>query len=178
MNIYIASDHGGFNLKSSIIEKLKIANLKVETEDLGPFELHPDDDYPDYAFKLAEKVAEDNLTLYHQVVTSVQIDTGEEELRDSAIGDFKALGILICRSGNGMCIAANKVKGAYAALVVSKKHAQMARIDDNANIICLDADYLSEDPIELVKAFIETRFAGFNTRHGRRFKKIVEYENK
>ncbi len=88
MNIYIASDHGGFELKNKLVDFLtasvelsqQLGTLSIN--DLGPNELIEEDDYPDYAFKVAEKVAE----------------------------SLGSLGILICRSGNGMVIAANKVK--------------------------------------------------------------------
>ena len=150
MKIYIASDHGGYELKSKILENYESLITNHELIDLGPFELNEDDDYPDYALKVAEKVANEN----------------------------NALGILICRSGNGMCIAANKVKGAYAALAFSKKHAEMARKDDNANIVCLDSDYEGENPVEIVKTFLTTEFAGMDTRHGRRFLKIKEIEDR
>lgn len=150
MNIYIASDHGGFNLKKQLVYVL-VANLDftgIVVNDLGPDTLDEDDDYPDYAFKVAEKVAE----------------------------DAGSVGILICRSGNGMCIAANKVKGVYAALAFSSQHAKKAREDDNANVICLDADYEGEDPIEIVKAFIKSEFSS-EERHHRRFQKIQDFEN-
>lgn len=143
MNIFIASDHGGFELKERLLKE-----LDYDITDMGPYEFNEDDDYPDYAFPLAESVA---------------------NTKD-------ALGILICRSGNGVAIAANKVDGSYAALCFSTKHALKAREDDNANICCLDADYEGDDPIEIVRTFIETRFAGIDTRHGRRWGKIVEYE--
>lgn len=146
MNVYISSDHGGFELKKRIINELELE--KVTIIDLGPFELDPDDDYPDFAFPVAQKVA----------------------------GEEGSLGILICRSGNGMCIAANKVVGAYAALCFSQIHAQKAREDDNANICCLDADYEGEDPVLIVMEFINAEFTGMHTRHGRRFKKIKTFE--
>lgn len=151
MNIYIAADHGGFQLKNKIAQAL-IADLDftdVIVNDLGPEELDENDDYPDYAFKVAEHVA----------------------------ANSNSLGILICRSGNGMCIAANKVKGVYAAVAFSKKHAQMARQDDNANVICLDADYEGEDPMEIVKAFVKAEFSP-EERHHRRFQKILTLENR
>lgn len=151
MKIYIAADHGGLNLKSKILEQLPLLLGEGwgEVEDLGPYELDPDDDYPDYATKVAEAMQKDP----------------------------ESLGILICRSGNGMCIAANKFKGVYAALAFSEHHAEMARKDDNANVLCLDADYEGEDPIAIVKKFLETEFAGMDTRHGRRFQKIQGIEN-
>lgn len=156
MKIYIASDHGGFDLK----EKLKkgLQNTEYQLIDLGPSELNPDDDYPDYAFKVAEAVAQDGIN--------------EDDFVHAS------LGILICRSGNGMSVAANKVKGAYATLCFSPHHAEMARRDDNANILALDADYEGENPTDIVRMFISTNFAGKETRHGRRFGKVLEYEMK
>ncbi len=144
MKIYISSDHGGFELKQKIINELQ----EFELVDLGPYELNPDDDYPDFALNLAEKVASEP--------------------------DSK--GILICRSGNGMVIAANKVKGAYAALCFTEKHAKMARVDDNANIVALDADYGGSDSVLIVREFLRAEFAGMQTRHGRRWQKIRDYE--
>jgi ribose 5-phosphate isomerase B len=149
MKIYISSDHGGFELKNKLREELW--SLGHELHDLGPDKLNPDDDYPDYAFNLAEKV----------------------------VSNPDSIGILICRSGNGMAIAANKVKGARAALCFTLKHAEMARRDDAANILCLDSDYEDKfSPIEITKAFLEYGFEGWDTRHGRRVKKILDYESK
>lgn len=146
MKVYIASDHGGFEVKKSIVESLQD---KYEVLDLGPFELDPEDDYPDYAIKVAEQI----------------------------VANSESRGILICRSGNGMCIAANKVKGVYASLAFSVEHAKKAVEDDNSNVICLDADYEGENVVEITKAFLESRFAGMETRHGRRFRKILDIEN-
>ncbi len=145
MKIFIASDHGGFEVKKALNRELRSSGYE-DLIDLGPFEYNQDDDYPDYAFKVATAVT----------------------------SDVNSVGILICRSGNGMCIAANKVKGAYAALAFSKLHAQKAREDDNANIICLDADYVGEDPIEITKSFLQAKFQG--GRHERRFQKIKSFE--
>ncbi len=148
MKLYIGSDHGGFELKTSIIKQLKD---QYEIEDLGPFELDSEDDYPDYAIKVADAV------------------------RCSEGG---ALGILICRSGNGVCIAANKVKNAYAALCFTIEHAKKAVEHDNANICCLDSDYEGEDPIEIINAFLNSEFEGMDSRHGRRFRKVKAIEEK
>jgi ribose 5-phosphate isomerase B len=151
MNLYISSDHGGFEMKKDIVEYLNNSSdiPRFEVEDLGPYELNPNDDYPIFGIKLAEKVASDK----------------------------GSLGILICRSGNGMVIAANKVKGAYAALCFIDKHAQMARNDDNANILCLDADYESEEVLlQITRSFLNATFAGSGTRHERRFNEIRAYE--
>lgn len=151
MKIYIASDHGGFHLKNEIIQALNSADgtHNSEVTDLGPYEFDKDDDYPDYAKRVAEKIK----------------------------ADPEARGILICRSGNGMCIAANKFKGVYAALTFSEKHAEMAVVDDNANVLCLDADYENNDSLKIVISFLKAEFAGHDTRHGRRFRKIQAFEN-
>jgi ribose 5-phosphate isomerase B len=148
MKIYIASDHGGFELKNEIVSGLKEQDHDVE--DMGPFELVPDDDYPDYALPVAESV---------------------KSTPDS-------IGILICRSGNGMAIAANKVSDIYASLCINKEHARKAREDDNSNVLCLDADYGGDEPIEIVQQFLKAEFAGLDTRHGRRFKKVQDIERK
>ncbi|MDQ6985011.1 MAG: RpiB/LacA/LacB family sugar-phosphate isomerase [Candidatus Dojkabacteria bacterium] len=116
--------------------------------DLGPYELDTKDDYPDFAKLVAEKV----------------------------MNESDALGILICRSGNGMVMTANKFKGCYAALCFTSHHSEMARRDDNANILCLDADYEGEDPLKIVNSFLNTEFTGMDSRHGRRFNKIKEIE--
>jgi ribose 5-phosphate isomerase B len=146
MNIFIASDHGGFELKNNLVTWLTEQNLG-EVIDMGPSALNPDDDYPTFAFPVAEKV----------VATSGSV------------------GILICRSGNGMAIAANKVKGARAALCFSAKHAQKAVEHDHANILVLDADYTSdEENLEVVSAFLSAKPE--EGRHARRVAMIEDYE--
>jgi ribose 5-phosphate isomerase B len=147
MKIFIASDHGGFELKNNLVMNL----TSHEISDLGPMELDPEDDYTDYAIKVSEKVLENE----------------------------GSIGILICRSGIGMSIAANKFKGIYAALCFNEKHAEMARGHNNANVLCLDADYESlEDHLKIVNKFLTSEFEGTDTRHGRRIEKIREIENK
>lgn len=119
-----------------------------EVEDLGATELIPDDDYPDYAIPLAEKTVESN-----------------------------ALGIVLCGSGVGVSIAANKVKGARAAYIESVEHAVKAKQDDNANVLVLDAMTFDENKdFEIIKKFLETEFSNAE-RHNRRINKIYDYEN-
>src|SRR6185295_9914545 len=115
MKIYIGADHGGFKLKEEIKEWLK--EWQFEFLDMGAKNYTPEDDYPDYAWPVGVKV-------------------GSEP---------KALGILACRSGQGECIVANKAKGARAALAWNEKVAEAARNDDDANIVCLAADYTGMD---------------------------------
>ena len=147
MKLYLTSDHGGFSLK----EKLKdiFQNEKIEYEDLGPKTSNPSDDSPDYIFNFSEKIA--------------------------SVPDL--FGIACCRSGVGEAIAANKVKGIRASVSFSPEHVAKARQDDNINVLCLPADYISLDlAYEIVETFIETPFS-FAERHVRRLKKIEEYEN-
>lgn len=145
--IYIASDHAGFQLKKALIIYLEKV-LKRETTDLGPKIYTQDDDYPDFAVPVAKKVAED---------------------KDS-------LGILICGSGHGMCITANKVSGIRATLAPSIESAEFARKEDNANVLCLAGRVLSDEHARaIVKAFIEKPFSD-EERHARRLKKITELE--
>jgi ribose 5-phosphate isomerase B len=154
MKIYISSDHGGFGLKAQLANFLVTGlGQPVEVVDLGSQSLEPEDDYPIYAFKLAETVVRERLS-------------GAE-----------VFGILACRSGNGMAIAANKVKGARAALCVSVKHAQKAREDDHANILVLPGDYVLADSVEEVtKAFLEAK--ELPDRHERRVQEVIEYEQR
>lgn len=150
MQVYIAADHGGFELKDKI--KHLLLNMDITPIDCGADSVDPDDDYPTYALKLCNKLADDNIE--------------------------GAIGILICRSGVGMSIVANKVKGVYAALCTAQEQAIKAREHNNANVICLDADYQDDQlHFDVVKAFLTTEFAGWDSRHGRRLKQILDYEN-
>lgn len=126
--IYIASDHAGFQLKKYLTRFLKV-RLKRDFEDLGPEEYNKDDDFPDYAAKVAQKVG-------------------------SRPG---SLGILICGSGQGMCIAANKFEDVRAILGYSIEAAELARKHDHANVLCLAGRVVSnEHAIAIVKTFLET----------------------
>lgn len=109
------------------------------------FGTHSEDsvDYPDFAIQVAEK-----------------INTGEHEM-----------GVLICGSGQGMCMTANKFKKVRAALVYSPDVAKLAREHNNANIICIPGRELNEDQIkEILKAWFSADFKG--GRHKRRINKI------
>jgi ribose 5-phosphate isomerase B len=130
-------------------EKIKkeLRELGWSVTDLGNQKYDTDDDYTDISIELAEKVVRN-----------------------------KALGILICGSGVGVCIAANKVIGARAATVLNKEQARKAREDDDANILCLSADWVNEKlNLKIVKEFLETVFSS-EERHIRRILKIKKYE--
>ena len=137
--IYIASDHAGFKLKSSILSKF---SKKKKIIDLGP-NSNISVDYPDYAKKLSKKIALDK----------------------------ESFGILVCGSGMGMAITANKIKKVRAALCYSKKNTKLSRLHNNANIITLGERLISKNKaINLIKIFLSTKFEG--GRHLRRVKKM------
>lgn len=144
--IFIATDHAAFELKKKINQFLRKENLKIA--DLGPRKLEPLDDYPDYGFLLAKEVVENK---------------GSQ-------------GILLCRSGAGMGIVANKVKGIRAAVCLSELQAQKARKHNDANVLVLAADFTSfAEMKKVIKKFLDTRFSN-EERHARRLKKIEKYE--
>ncbi|HUV47287.1 MAG TPA: RpiB/LacA/LacB family sugar-phosphate isomerase [Candidatus Bathyarchaeia archaeon] len=144
--IFIGSDHGGWNLKQEITKWLK--SKKIEFEDVGAKILQQDDDYPDYAFPLVKKVVKNK----------------------------ENLGILISRDGIGMSIAANKIKGAKAALCTFVPQAITSRAHNNTNVLVLAAEFLDEEKaIKIVDMFLK---AGFNEeeRYNRILRKIDEIE--
>ncbi len=144
--IYLGSDHGGYKLKQKI--KSFLNELDHGYEDLGNLDFDKEDDYPDYAFKVAEKVAV----------------------------DIKNKGILLCRSSGGMVIAANKINGIKAVSVIDEKSVKHAVQHNNANIIALPADWITENKAKkIVKLFLTTKFNN-EKRHVRRLKKIERYE--
>ncbi len=147
--LYLGADHGGFRLKESI--KKFLTKEKIDFVDLGPKKLIDGDDYPDYAKLVAQKVSA------------------------NPIGNQ---GILICRSGQGVCIVANKFKNVRAALVWNVIEAKMSRNDDMSNILCLPSDYISPRNAEkIVEKWLETAYST-NPRHIRRIKKITDMERK
>ena len=146
MKIVIASDHGGFHLKQSILklldsQKIAYVDLGVSSEDSV--------DYPDYAAKVAESLAKG------------EVDGG----------------ILVCGTGIGMAIAANKYRGVRAAVVTDPFTAQMSKEHNDANVIALGGRVLDDaKAAAAVQAWLDAKFqAG---RHQRRLEKIAEIENK
>lgn len=132
MMIYIASDHAGVNLKKFICESAKFQDLHFNFEDLGVHSFESVD-YPIYAHLLCEKLLHD--------------DT--------------AKGVLICGSGIGMSIAANRHTHIRAGLCCSVEHAVLARQHNDVNVICLGARFLSDDmALACVMAFLTTPFDG------------------
>jgi ribose 5-phosphate isomerase B len=146
MRIGIATDHGGFLLKTNIEELLRKDGH--ELVDFGASQLTADDDYPDFVIPLARAVA-----------------SGEVER-----------GIAICGSGVGACVAANKVSGVRAALIHDIFSAHQGVEDDNINMICLGGRVIGYAVAwDLVKAFLGARFSG-EERHRRRLEKVSRLE--
>lgn len=141
--IYIGADHRGYKLKESL--KVYLKELGFDFIDPGASELVMDDDYPDYAIPVAQKVSEN---------------------------PKENLGILICGSGVGVDIVANKFKGVRSGLIFNPEQARMSRNDDNTNVLSLSADFTDENSAkEIVKVWIETPFSRLE-RHARRLEKI------
>lgn len=144
--IYLASDHRGFKLKEKINEWLK--EWGYEYEDMGALEYDKNDDYPDFAELAARRVA-------------VEPDSK---------------GILVCGSGIGVAVAANKIKGIIAGTMMNPEQTKASVSDENINIVCLSADYSSEDNNkQIIRIFIESEFSG-SERHIRRLNKIKRIE--
>jgi ribose 5-phosphate isomerase B len=140
--ISIGSDHAGYELKEKVKSHIKQAFPAEPVQDEGTFSPESSD-YPDYAHKVAEKVA----------------------------AGSARLGILICGSGNGVCMTANRHRNVRAALCWTKEIAILARQHNNANIICIPARFVSvEAANEMVEAFFKTDFEG--GRHQRRVEKM------
>jgi ribose 5-phosphate isomerase B len=144
MKIFIGADHNGYELKEKLEKYLREQGHGII--DKGDAELHVDDDFPMYAAKVASEVAAD--------------------------GDSR--GVLLCGSGQGVCMAANRYKGVRASLVWDQDEARSSRNDDDANIICLPAKKLSFDQAKaLVDTWLDTPFAGA-ARFIRRIKQLDE----
>ncbi len=168
---YIGADHGGFEFKERI--KQYLSGQGYEVEDCGAAVLDPNDDYPPIAIAVAQKVAEESKNIVATELPAAR--QPGEPVGTQPVTDVR--GILLCRSGAGMTIAANKVPGIRAATVHSIKEAEHARAHNNVNIVSLAADYLSEEEIfAVLKTFMETPFTEVE-RHQRRISQITNFEN-
>jgi ribose 5-phosphate isomerase B len=140
MKVAIGSDHGGLDLKETVISVLKELNLEIE--DKGTHDRNSCD-YPDFAQRVAEAV----------------------------VSGACQHGVLICGTGIGMSMAANKVQGIRAALCNEIFSARMARNHNDANILCLGARVVGPGVAqEIVRAYFTSDFEG--GRHARRVEKI------
>lgn len=146
--LYLGAGHRGFELKEQL--KLYLLKEKISFIDCGDLNYKKDDDYPDYAKKVAEKIQASN---------------------------FQARGILICGSAEGVCITANKFQGIRAAIVGHVQQTKLAVQHDHANVICFPADILSvQRARSLVSVFLKTQPSKAE-RHLRRINKIKKIEN-
>src|SRR4029079_5375014 len=146
MRIAIGADHGGYPLNERVIKELAAAEHEII--DFGTHVGSRPDDYPDYAVKVGEAI----------------------QRRDADIG------ILICGSGVGAAVAANKLNGIRAALCGDTYSGHQSREHDDCNVLCLGARVVGEEvALEIVRAFVAARFTG-EERHVRRLAKIKALE--
>lgn len=146
MKVYVGADHRGVEFKEKIKAILK--KLGYETLDQGTNDPQISCDYPEVAYKVA-----------HAVAQSKGTDRG----------------ILVCMSGIGQAIAANKVRGAYAALCYNAQAAVLSRQHNNANVLVLGAKFVDPNELEsLIKSWLTTDFEG--GRHQNRIDKIKDIE--
>ena len=146
MKIYIGADHRGYNLKAKI--KTWLYEWQFQFEDLGALILDPKDDYTVYAELVAKKIQNKN----------------------------DSLGILICGSGVGVDIVANKFDGIRSSAGVSVDQVKAGRHDDNMNVLVIAADFTKEgEAKDMVRAFLETKFAK-EPRFERRLDEIKKVE--
>jgi|SRR3989344_5306112 len=146
MRIFIGADHQGFELKNQLVGIIKHTGYEVTDE--GDTKLDPNDDYPVFAAKVV-----------HAMQSS---------------GDEDARGILLCGSGQGMCIAANRFKGIRACLAYDRASARSARNDDDSNVLCLPAHTLKDETAEqITQTWLDTPFAAAE-RYKRRIKELDE----
>jgi ribose 5-phosphate isomerase B len=146
MKVAVASDHGGYSLKARVVEELR--QTGNEALDLGPNSEIPGDDYPDYAKAVSHAVVDGRA--------------------DRAV--------LICGSGAGACVAANKFKGIRAATCHDSFSARQCVEDDNVNVLCLGARVVgTELAAELVRDYVNAKFSGAE-RHRRRLGKVAAFE--
>ena len=152
MKIYVGCDHAGLELKLKVMAALP----EIDWQDMGTHS--PDStDYPDYANKVCEKITEEELSnKKHNIIDPL---------------DGNSLGLLICGSGQGMAIRANRFSNVRAALCWNEDIARLSRQHNNANILCLGQRFVPPDvALKILKVFLETKFEG--GRHQNRVNKL------
>ena len=148
MRIAVGADHNGYALKKTMADLLR--SLGHEVSDVGAHAIDPLDDYPDFAGALARTVA-----------------SGEAER-----------GVMVCGSGVGASVAANKVRGVRAAVCHDTYSAHQGVEHDDMNVLCLGARIVGEEVArEAVQAFVSATFSG-EERHRRRLEKVLAIEAK
>jgi ribose 5-phosphate isomerase B len=148
VRVAVGADHGGFELKGVLAAELSA--LGYEVIDVGAHAYDPADDYPDFSLALAEVVA----------------------------GGRAERGILICGSGVGACVAADKVPGIRASLILDTYSAHQGVEHDDMNVLCLGARVVGPElALEIVRVFVAARFSG-EERHARRLAKVKDIEGR
>jgi ribose 5-phosphate isomerase B len=133
MKVFIGSDHNGYQYKQELVKVLELAGHEIIDE--GDVTANPEDDFPQFAGKVVRAL----------------LDSKDKE----------AKGLLVCGSGQGMCMAANRFKGIRASLCWDIAEARASRNDDDSNVLCLSARYTSIDNAKaIVTTFLSTPFAG------------------
>jgi ribose 5-phosphate isomerase B len=146
MRVAIGADHGGFPLNERIISEL--AKAGHEIVDFGTHDGSRPDDYPEYALAVGQALQ----------------------------GGDADIGILICGSGVGASVAANKLRGIRAALCADTYSGHQSREHDDCNVLCLGARVTGPElALEIVRAFVGARFTG-EERHQRRLNQVAEIE--
>lgn len=142
--VYLGADHNGFWLKEEL--KQYLSRMKLPFVDCGATHYRKDDDYPDYAVRVAQRMKPSDV------------------------------GILVCGSGNGMAIAANKCRGIRAALAVTMYAARKSRQDNHSNVLVLPAWELAVEKAKRIVAVWLTTKPSVARRHLRRIQKIKRLE--
>ncbi len=157
MKIYLGSDHGGFELKQELLKSFSTLEKSYEFKDLGCYS-NESVNYPDLAKFVCESILED-----YKKISSI---SASEDAHT-----YGSLGILICGSGQGMAMKANKYPLIRAGLCWNSEITTLAREHNNANILCLPGRYInSPTALEMIKIFLTTAFA--KGRHSARVEKI------
>lgn len=147
MRVHIGADHAAYETKNELVEALRGAGHEVV--DHGPFVYDAGDDFPAFCLRTAE----------------------------AAVGEEDSLGVVLGGSGNGEQIAANKVRGARAALAWNEETARLAREHNNANVVSVGArQHESDEVTMLVETFLTTPYSEAE-RHARRIEMISHYES-
>lgn len=135
-HLHIGSDHGGFALKQQLLDHFN-QNSNFQTHDHGAHELNPADDYPTFAHAVARALP-----------------------TSDPLAEPTHIGLLLCRTGQGMAIAANRHPHIRAAIALDETTVRLSRAHNNANILVIQADFAPSLPkiIELINTFLNTPF--------------------
>jgi len=146
MRIYVGADHQGFSRRTDLIKYLRQAGYEVEDE--GDKSLNPEDDYPQFAGRVAMAIL--------------------------ASKDSEPRGIILCGSGQGVCMAANRFKGIRACVGYDEQTIHAARNDDDSNVLCIPAARQTpEETYHLTQTWLTTPFSGA-VRYTRRNQELDE----